>query len=156
MKIETDLFSEISENKTKLFDLTREERFINQSILSIHTHYKPTETFMYTYFTTSHPPALKTNSSETSGPGLRTFRVRHVVFFDKLQCLCPPRSIKGYRRIISETWQKWLGVICDGLASHLVSILLSCFMETGVKCRPGKPAWRQTNLFKIFKRGVSS
>ena len=54
------------------------DRFRNDSILDIRTHYKPTETFQYTHFTSCHPPGLKrgfikgealrllrTNSSET-------------------------------------------------------------------------------------------
>ena len=53
--------------------------FKNESILHIRTHYKPTETFQYTHFTSSHPPGVKkgfikgealrrlrTNSSETA------------------------------------------------------------------------------------------
>ena len=55
------------------------ERFIKESILDIKTHYKPTETFQYTHFTSCHPPGvkrgfvkgeairlLKTNSSKTT------------------------------------------------------------------------------------------
>ena len=55
------------------------ERFSKESILDIKTHYKPTETFQYTHFTSCHPPGVKrgfikgeairllrTNSSETA------------------------------------------------------------------------------------------
>ena len=55
------------------------ERFIEKSILDIKTHYKPTETFQYTRFTSCHPPGVKrgfikgeairllrTNSSKTT------------------------------------------------------------------------------------------
>ena len=55
------------------------ERFIKESILDIKTHYKPTETFQYTHFTSCHPPGVKrgfikgeairlvrTNSSKTT------------------------------------------------------------------------------------------
>ena len=55
------------------------ERFSKESILDIKTHYKPTETFKYTHFTSCHPPRVKrgfikgeairllrTNSSETA------------------------------------------------------------------------------------------
>ena len=72
--------AEISEMEITFLDtiLTKEERLRNESILDIRTHYKPTETFQYTNFTSSHPPSvkkcfikgealrlLKTNSSET-------------------------------------------------------------------------------------------
>ena len=55
------------------------ERFKSESILDIKTHYKPTETFQYTHFTSCHPPGVKrgfikgeairllrTNSSKTA------------------------------------------------------------------------------------------
>ena len=35
------------------------ERFIKESILDIKTHYKATETFQYTHFTSCHPPGVK-------------------------------------------------------------------------------------------------
>ena len=50
------------------------ERFRNESILDIRTHYEPTETFQYTHFTSGQPQGfikgealriLRTNSSET-------------------------------------------------------------------------------------------
>ena len=53
-------------------------RFETESILDIKTHYKPTETFQYTHYTSCHPPGVKrgfikgeairllrTNSTET-------------------------------------------------------------------------------------------
>jgi len=55
------------------------KRFTEKSILDIKTHYKPTETFQYTHFTSCHPPGVKrgfikgeairllrTNSSKTT------------------------------------------------------------------------------------------
>ena len=54
------------------------ERFRNESILDIRTHYKPTKTFQYTHFISSHPGTkrgfikgealslLRTTSSETT------------------------------------------------------------------------------------------
>ena len=37
----------------------KSERFRGQSILDIKTHFKPTETFQYTHFSSSHPPGVK-------------------------------------------------------------------------------------------------
>ena len=53
--------AEISENEITLFDTTvfKGERFTERSILDIKTHYKPTETFQYTHFTSCHPPGVK-------------------------------------------------------------------------------------------------
>ena len=51
---------EISENDTTFLDIVvKRERFINESILDIKTHYKPTETFQYTHFNSCHPPGVK-------------------------------------------------------------------------------------------------
>ena len=73
--------AEISDNETTFLDtiIFKGERFRNESILDIRTHYKPTETFQYTHFTSSHPVGVKrgfikgealrllrTNSSETT------------------------------------------------------------------------------------------
>ena len=73
--------TEISENETSFLDtiIFKGERFSNESILDIRTNYKPTETFQYTHYTSSHPLGgkrgfikgealrlLRTNSSETT------------------------------------------------------------------------------------------
>ena len=73
--------AEISDNETTFLDtiIFKGERFRNESILDICTHYKPIETFQYTHFTSSHPVGVKrgfikgealrllrTNSSETT------------------------------------------------------------------------------------------
>ena len=53
--------AEISENEITFLDTTvfKGERFTEKSILDIKTHYKPTETFQYTHFTSCHPPRVK-------------------------------------------------------------------------------------------------
>ena len=53
--------AEISDNETTFLDtiIFKGERFRNESILDIRTHYKPTETFQYTHFTSSHPLGVK-------------------------------------------------------------------------------------------------
>ena len=53
--------AEISENETTFLHtvIFQGERFKNESILDIRTHYKPTETFQFTHFTSSHPPGMK-------------------------------------------------------------------------------------------------
>ena len=73
--------AEISENEITFLDTVvfKGERFIKESTLDIKTHYKPTETFQYTHFTSCHPPGVKrgfikgevirllrTNSSKTT------------------------------------------------------------------------------------------
>jgi len=50
----------ISEKDTNFLDITvlKGERFYEESILDIRTHFKPTETFQYTYFSSCHAPGV--------------------------------------------------------------------------------------------------
>ena len=73
--------SEVSDTETTFLDtkVYEGERFAKESTLDIKTHFKATETFQYTHFSSCHPPGVKkgfikgealrllrTNSSETS------------------------------------------------------------------------------------------
>ena len=73
---------------------------INESILDIKTHYKPTETFQYTHFNSCHPPGVKngfiegeamrllrTNSSKT------TFEESLVKFKQRLRTRGYPNTV---------------------------------------------------------------
>ena len=53
--------AEISESEITFLDTVvfKVERFVEKSILDIKTHYKPTETFQYTNFTSCHPLGVK-------------------------------------------------------------------------------------------------
>ena len=53
--------AEISEEKTNFLDTTifKGERFYKDSIFDIRTHFKPTETFQYTHFSSCHAPGVK-------------------------------------------------------------------------------------------------
>ena len=52
---------EVSETETNFLDTTvyKGERFRNESVLDVRTHFKPTETFLYTHFSTCHPSGVK-------------------------------------------------------------------------------------------------
>ena len=54
--------AEISEIETTFLDtiIYKGDRFRNDSTLDIRTHYKPTQTFQNTHFTSCHPPGRKT------------------------------------------------------------------------------------------------
>ncbi|XP_068670189.1 uncharacterized protein [Montipora foliosa] len=66
------------------------ERFEKENILDVRSHFKPTETFQYTHYSSCHPPGvskgfikgealrlLRTNSSKTTfEENIRNFRVR--------------------------------------------------------------------------------
>ena len=52
--------ADISERDTNFLDTTvfKGERFYEESILDIRTHFKPTETFQYTHFSSCHAPGV--------------------------------------------------------------------------------------------------
>ena len=54
------LTAEISDKEIRFLDTVvyKGERFLD-AILDIKTHYKPTETFHYTHYTSCHPPGVK-------------------------------------------------------------------------------------------------
>ena len=87
--------AEISDKEIIFLDtcVHKGDRFRETSILDVRTHYKPTETFQYTHFSSCHPPGvrkgfikgealrlLRTNSSKDSfEENIRAFRSRlHV------------------------------------------------------------------------------
>ena len=53
--------AEISETETTFLDtnVSKSDRFKTESVLDVKTHFKPTETFQYTEFSTCHPPGVK-------------------------------------------------------------------------------------------------
>ena len=53
--------AEISQKEIPFLDTTifKGERFYEDAILDIRTHFKPTETFQYTHFTSCHAPVVK-------------------------------------------------------------------------------------------------
>ena len=66
--------AEISNTETVFLDTTvyKGTRFKDQSILDVKTHFKPTETFQYTHFTSCHPPSVK--NGFVKGEALRILR----------------------------------------------------------------------------------
>ena len=58
--------AEISETEITFLDTNvfKGERFASESILDVKTHFKPTETFQYTYFSSCHPPGVKKGFSK--------------------------------------------------------------------------------------------
>ena len=65
--------AEISDKKIDFLDTTvfKGERFNKQAILDIRTHFKPTETFQYTHFSSCHPPWVRKGSAK--GLSARSF-----------------------------------------------------------------------------------
>ena len=53
--------TEISEKQITFLDMVvyKGERFLKEAILDVKTHYKPTETFQCTHYSSCHPPVVK-------------------------------------------------------------------------------------------------
>ena len=53
--------AEMSETETPFLDteIYKGERFNRESVLDVRTHFKPTETFQYTHFSSCHPTGVK-------------------------------------------------------------------------------------------------
>jgi len=66
--------AEISDKEINFLDTTvfKGERFNKQAILDIRTHFKPTETFHYTHFSSCHPPGVR--KGFIKGEALRLLR----------------------------------------------------------------------------------
>ena len=50
------------------------QRFNTDSVLDMRTHFKPTETFKNTFFTTSHPPGAKKGFVKCEALNIRLLR----------------------------------------------------------------------------------
>ena len=86
------LTAEISDKETTFLHtcVYKGERFKKENILDVRSHFKPTETFQYTHYSSCHPPGvskgfikgealrlLRTNSSKTTfEENIWNFRVR--------------------------------------------------------------------------------
>ena len=66
--------AEVSETETNFLDTTvyKGKRFRNESVPDVRTHFKPTETFQYTHFSTCHPSGVKRGF--ITGEALRLLR----------------------------------------------------------------------------------
>ena len=101
--------AEISEKEITFLDTVvyKGERFLKEAILDVKTHYKPTETFQYTHYSSCHPPGVKrgfikgeairllrTNSSE------KNFQEAMCNFKTRLEARGYPKSL--IERTLSE------------------------------------------------------
>jgi len=64
--------AEVSDTDSTFLDTSvyKGERFADESILDIKMHFKPTETFQYTHFPSSYPPAVNKGFIEGEAPRL--------------------------------------------------------------------------------------
>ena len=94
--------------KTTFLDtiIYKGDRFRNDSILDIRTHYKPTETFQNTHFTLCHPPGVKRGFIK--GEALRLLRTNssQTMFEDNLSNLnCALSSADTLKNLYEEHCQ---------------------------------------------------
>ena len=90
--------AEISDTETTFLDTSvyKGERFTNESVLDIRTHYKPTETFQYTHFSSCHPPGVK--KGFIKGEALRLLRTNSskTAFEEKIKLFQSHLIDRGY------------------------------------------------------------
>ena len=97
--------AEISNTEATFLDTVvyKGKHFQSQSILDIKTHFKPTETFQYTHFSSSHPPGVKTGFMK--GEALRLLRTNYsrTTFEDNIYKLKSRLRARGYPKHLIET-----------------------------------------------------
>ena len=90
--------AEISDTETTFLDTSvyKGERFTNESVLDIRTHYKPTETFQYTHFSSCHPAGVK--KGFIKGEALRLLRTNSskTAFEEKIKLFQSHLIDRGY------------------------------------------------------------
>ena len=90
--------AEISDTETTFLDTSiyKGERFISESVLDIRTHYKATETFQYTHFSSCHPPGVR--KGFIKGEALRLLRTNSskTMFEDKIKHFHSHLIERGY------------------------------------------------------------
>ena len=78
-------------------DFIAGERVKKESILDVRTHFKPTETFQYTYFSSCHPPGVK--KGFIKGEALRLLRTNssEKTFEENVTNFKQRLRMRGYR-----------------------------------------------------------
>ena len=123
--------AEISDIETTFLDtiIYKGDRFRNDSILDIRTHYKPTKTFQCTHFTSCHPPGVKRGFIK--GEALRLLRTNssETMFEDNLSKFKSRLIKRGYpKKLIRRTLSG------DHFASRQLALL-----QKNKSCKPVLP-----------------
>ena len=96
--------AEISDKEINFLDTTvfKGERFHEQAILDIRTHFKPTETSQYTQYSSCHPPGVK--KGFIKGETLRLLRTNSTdkLFNDNLNKFKTRLHARGYPKAFVE------------------------------------------------------
>ena len=90
--------AEISDKEINFLDTTvyKGERFHNQGILDIRTHFKPTETFQYTHFSSCNPHGVR--KGLVKGEALRLLRTNSSAksFYENIYNIKKRLRARGY------------------------------------------------------------
>ena len=96
--------ADISERDTNFLDTTvfKGERFYEESILDIRTHFKPTEIFQYTHFSSCHAPGV--TKGFIKGEALRLLRTNSskALFEENINNFKSRLSDRGYPKNVVE------------------------------------------------------
>ena len=115
-------------------------RFRDQSILDVKTHFKPTETFHYTHFTSGHPRRVK--NGFVKGEALRILRTNSSkdTFEENISKFKRHLRARGYPRNLVEKLLPEIkftvleGSACESETREGGGVLYPCL---GIWCRRG-------------------
>ena len=112
-------------------------RFKDQSILDGKTHFKSTETFHYTHFTSGHPPSVK--NVFVKGEALRILRTNSSkdTFEENISKFQRHLRARGYRcNLVEKLLPEIKFTILEGFACESESIKgsIHCFTQEGNQC----------------------
>ena len=98
--------AEISDTETTFLDteVYRGERFKKEAVLDVRTHFKPTETFQYTHYSSCHPPGVK--KGFIKGEALRLLRINSskILFEERVKTFKQHLLRRGYpQNLIQKT-----------------------------------------------------
>ena len=95
---------EVSENETTFLDTTvyNGERFENESILNVRSHFKPTETFQCAHFNSCHPPGVKKGFFKGEALTLLRTNSSRVTFTDNIKTFKTCLISRGYPKKLVE------------------------------------------------------
>ena len=92
--------AEISDKETTFLDtcVYKGERSKKENIIDVHSHFKPTETFQYTHYSSCHPPGV--SKGFIKGEALRLLRINSskTTFEENIRNFRVRLRMRGYRR----------------------------------------------------------
>ena len=92
--------AEVSDTEITFLDtiIYKDVRFETKSVLEVRTHFKPTETFQYTHFSSCHPTGVKRGFGK--GEALRLLRTNSskTLFEEKIKTFKTHLAERGYSK----------------------------------------------------------